>query len=248
MFERSYTTSKGQSVQFCPARRCIFLLDDYSADLGDDVKRAFYNKEYLLRIIPGGITDNLKEFNTDLHHPVKTYCRTLEMELMLEKLRRNSKSIPSPSREETMKMFDVLWTKVCAEIDTASVFKKNVITLNLDGSENHLASQKLLSLVGDDMFQFREELLISDLPTSIHALGNIMEPPVEVRRDWGANTAISPEEGMELIDGEDGDLEDLQRELQMIVDSKKEIDLMTETVDGPDADVMDATKTKKWYF
>ena len=82
-----------------------------------------------------------------------------------------------------MKMFDVLWTKVCAEIDTASVFKKNVITLNLDGSENHLASQKLLSLVGVEMFRFKKELLISHLPLSIQALNNLIDPPVGVRRD-----------------------------------------------------------------
>ena len=73
-----------------------------------------------------------------------------------------------------MKIFEASWTKVRAEIDTASAFKKNMITLNFDGSEEHLASQKLLSLVGDEMLRFREELLISDLPTSIQALNNIM--------------------------------------------------------------------------
>ena len=39
-----------------------------------------------------------------------------------------------------------------AKIDTASVFTKNMIILNFDGSEDHLASQKLLSLVRDKMF------------------------------------------------------------------------------------------------
>lgn len=44
------------------------------------------------------------------------------------------------------------------QIDTASVFNKNMITLNFDGCEDHLESQKLLSLVADEMFRFREEL------------------------------------------------------------------------------------------
>ena len=78
-----------------------------------------------------------------------------------------------------MIMFDASWTKVYAKIDTASVFKKNMIILHFDGSEDHLASGKLFSLVGDEMFLFREELLISDLPTSIQALNNIMEPEYE---------------------------------------------------------------------
>ena len=69
-----------------------------------------------------------------------------------------------------------------------------------------------------------------------------MEPPAGVRRDWGVNTTIPPDEGMELIDGEDGDLEDLQRELQMIADSEEEIDLIIETVVDHDTDAMDASK------
>ena len=86
-------------------------------------------------------------------------------------------------------------------------------------------------------------MLISDLPTSIQTLNNnIMEPPAEVRRDWVVNTTIPPDEGMVLIDGEDGDLEGLQRELQIIADSEEEIDLIIEAVVDPDTDAMDASK------
>ena len=74
-----------------------------------------------------------------------------------------------------------------------------MIILQFDGSKDHLASQKLYSLVGDRMLRSRKELLISDLPTFIQALNNTMEPPAEVQRDWGVNTAIPPEEGMEFI-------------------------------------------------
>lgn len=81
-----------------------------------------------------------------------------------------------------------------------------MIILQFDGSKDHLASQKLYSLVGDRMLRSRKELLISDLPTFIQALNNTMEPPAEVQRDWGVNTAIPPEEGTEFIDGRDGDL------------------------------------------
>ena len=81
-----------------------------------------------------------------------------------------------------------------------------MIILQFDGSKDHLASQKLYSLVGDRMLRSRKELLISDLPTFIQALNNTMEPPAEVQRDWGVNTAIPPEEATEFIDGRDGDL------------------------------------------
>ena len=110
------------------------------------------------------------------------------------------------------KCFD---TFVCTEIDAASVFKKNMKILNFDGSEEHLASQKLLNLVGGDIFRFRE-LMIFDLPTSIQALNSIIEPPVRVRRGWSVNTNVQHEEGLDLTDEEKGDLEDLQRELQLL--------------------------------
>ena len=92
------------------------------------------------------------------------------------------------------------------QIDTASVFNKNMITLNFDGCEDHLENQKLLSLVADEMFRFREELQISYLPISTQALNSITELPAEVQRDWDVNTTIPPDEGLKPIDGEDGDL------------------------------------------
>ena len=117
-----------------------------------------------------------------------------------------------------------------------------MITLNFDSSEDHLATQKLLSVLGDDMFRFKEELVISGLPTSIQALDNIMGSPAGVLRDWSLNTTIPPDEGMELIDGEDGYLEDFQKEFQMIADSEGEIDLIIEMVVNPDTDAMNVSK------
>ena len=87
-----------------------------NAHLGDHVKKALHNKGYLLRIIPGGITGDVQRNDTEFHHPVKTYYRTLKMELMLERLRQNPESFPSRSRDKKMKMFHASWTKVCAEI------------------------------------------------------------------------------------------------------------------------------------
>ena len=51
-------------------------------------------------------------------------------------------------------------------------------------------------------------------------------PPAGIRRDWYVNTTIPPDEGIELIDGEDGNIEELQRELQMIANSEEEINLI----------------------
>ena len=47
---------------------------------------------------------------------------------------------------------------------------------------------------------------------------------------------------MEPLDGEDGDLEDLQWELQMIADSEEEIVLIIETTVDPDTEANDTSK------
>ena len=169
-------------------------------------------------VMAGDVQDN----DTDFHYPLKTNYRKLEMELMLEKLRQHPEAIPSPSREEMMATFDKSWSTVCANLDAADVFKRNMITLNFDGSEDHQASQKLISLVGKEMFR----------PSSIQALNAFMEPPDRVKRNWNAVIGDAPfDEGMELIDGEYGDLEDLQRELQLIVDTEEDIDVDIMVVD-----------------
>ena len=113
-----------------------------------------------MRIILGGITGDVQGNDTNFHYPVKMHYRTLETKLMLQKPRQNAEIILSSFGDKMMKMFDVSWTKVCAEIDTASVFKENMITLSFDGSDDDLASHKLLSLVGDEILRFREKLLI----------------------------------------------------------------------------------------
>ena len=85
---------KDQLVQYSPVRRRIFLLDDYSAHIGDYVKDEF------LKIMPAAKTGDVQGNYMDFHHPDKTYYTAFEMELILVKLRRHPKSIPLPSREK----------------------------------------------------------------------------------------------------------------------------------------------------
>ena len=117
---------KGQPVQICSARRCIFLFDNHFAHVCDDIKKAFCNKAHFLRIILAGITGDVQGSDTDFHHPVKTYYRTLEMELMLKKLRQNPKSIPSPSRDKMMKMLDASLSKIVYALKLMCIHDDNL--------------------------------------------------------------------------------------------------------------------------
>ena len=45
------------------------------------------------------------------------------------------------------------------EIDTKRGFKSLFVTNALDGSEDYLVSDKLFALIGDEMVDFRKELM-----------------------------------------------------------------------------------------
>ena len=82
---------------------------------------------------------------------------------MVQLLKATPDKIPQPSRNQMMKLFDDAWKDVYGRIDNVNVFKQNMMTLAFDGSEDYLASHKLMDLVGDEMIVFREELLKTSL-------------------------------------------------------------------------------------
>ena len=77
------------------------------------------------------------------------------MKLMLEKLQKDPKTIPQPTRDEMMNMFLKSWNETCGKVNHENVkHETNMITVALDGNEDHLASKKLMDLVGTEMPEF----------------------------------------------------------------------------------------------
>ena len=68
------------------------------------------------------------------------------MKLMLEMLEKDPIKIPTPTLEQMMQIFQESWKATSANVNNRLVFKTNIITLTLDGSEDHLASTKLMNL------------------------------------------------------------------------------------------------------
>ena len=73
---------------------------------------------------------------------------------MSQQLELNPDKIPTPSGDDMMEMFRSVWKRTCTTIDNEIVFKRNMRTLKLDGSEDNLASSKLMQLVGDEMVRW----------------------------------------------------------------------------------------------
>ena len=110
-------------------------------------------------IIGGGITGDIQVNDTSYHRQAKALYRKHKMELMLEKLQRDPKKIRQPTRDEMMNMFQKSWSATCAKVNNENFFKTNMITIVLDGSEDCLASKRLMDLVGTEMLEFRKKLL-----------------------------------------------------------------------------------------
>ena len=89
-----------------------------------------------------------------------------------------------------------------------------MITISLDGNEYHLASKKLMELVGTEMLEFRKKLLESKPVSTLKKLPLQMVKPDGVRMK-GSKNQVPPDEGFELFDGDGNDLDvDYDEELE----------------------------------
>ena len=77
-------------------------------------------------------------------------------------------------------------------MDNEKAFKSLFVTNKFDGSEDHLVSNKLFQLVGQDMSKFRENLFKEDGPKNLADLIKTITPPKGVKRKKNV-------EGSELI-------------------------------------------------
>ena len=167
----------------------IYALDDYPVHLMPEIRKALYNRGYILILMGGGTIGFIQANDTDLHRFLKAFYRHEEMDLMLQRLQIDKKKVPSPKREDMVKMLLFAWREVPNNF--ADVFKKLFVTSALNGSEDHLVSDKLFALIGSEMQKFRKELTESPLPANLLAVIKNIIPPKGIRRNL---------EGSELLD------------------------------------------------
>ena len=70
---------------------------------------------------------------------------------MINKLRAEPGKVPSPSRDAMMCMLNNSWKKVCDKIDPIEALKNNFLLNALDGSEDYLVRESIISLVGEEV-------------------------------------------------------------------------------------------------
>ena len=183
----------------------IDVLDDYCVHLMPEVRQVLLKNGYILVVIGGGITGDIYINDTSCHHNLKKHYREFEMNLMLEQLNNDPNKIPSPSRDEMMRMFLKAWELL--DLDTEREFKFLFVTNALDGSEDYLVSDKLYALVGNETVKFRTELITSHSAKTLKKVIRKLIPTKEVKRKGN-------DEGIELLDCEEEEipLKELEQE------------------------------------
>ena len=154
-----------------------------------EVRKAIYERGCILVVMGGGITGFIQANDTDLHRRLKALYRHEEMDLMLKMLEKDKHKVPSRNRKEMVKILLSAWKDVPNNF--AEVFKKLFVTNALDGSEDHLVSDKLFALIGSDTQKFRKELTESPVPAKLLTVIKQLIPPKGIRRNL---------EGTELLD------------------------------------------------
>ena len=129
----------------------ICSLDDYSVYLDLSTSDALIKNEYFLIIMGGGITGDIQVNDTDLHHTLKTIYCNKESELVVDKSATDRTKIPTPTRDNVMYMLCSAWSKTTSDFDMELAFKQNAISINLDGSEDHLVKTGLFTLVMEEI-------------------------------------------------------------------------------------------------
>ena len=109
---------------------------------------------------------------------------------MLTMLEADKSKIPSPNRENMIKMSMSSWDDITT--DFSQVFKKLFVTNKLDGSEDYLVSDKLFVIIGSEMKDFRDSLVKSDVPNNLQGIAKQLIPPKGIKRNF--------EEGSEFLE------------------------------------------------
>ena len=209
---------------FTQSNYAIYTSDDYSVHITDEVRNALLAKGYILVVIGGGITGDVQCNDTHSHHLLKKNYRQLEANLMIEMLQKDSNKIPSPSTDDIMKILNDAWNSL--DVDVEEALKQNFLTSAFDGSEDYKVSEKLYSLVFEEMNDFRQKLQCPPSPKSLKDLLATITPPKGVRRK-SSTDEVPVDEGIGLFDCEGEEIEIDENEK---VDENEEFDTDDEDV------------------
>ena len=141
----------------------------------------------MLIVMGGGITGYIQANDTDLHKRKALY-REEETNLVLKMLEAGKSKILSSKRENMIKMLMSSWGAIAT--DFSQVFKKLFVTNKLDSSEDYLVSDKLFSVIGSEMKDFRDALINSDVHNNLQDVEKQLIPRKGIKKNFEEGSGL----------------------------------------------------------
>ena len=156
------------------------------------------------------ITGFIKQDDTHIHLPLKNDWNS-ECALMIEKLQANKNKIPSPMRDKMMFLLANAWS--FRTVDSTATFRSLFVANPLDGSEDHLVSEKLFRLIGTEMLSFRTKLFMQQHPKSLEGIERKLILPKGIKRKEFEGREFftdftDPEQADVISEGEESEMSD----------------------------------------
>ncbi len=124
---------------WAPGRKWrILLCDAYGPQTTDAVRRAAWQRGYVVLVHGGGQTSVTQTNDTDLHARLKQLYLELEGDEMIRQQRLQPKACPVPRKHDVIQWMAIIWNQASLHTPAVAGYKKTGITNALDGTEDHL--------------------------------------------------------------------------------------------------------------
>jgi hypothetical protein len=110
----------------------ILLVDAYSAQTTDAVRRCAWHRGYVLCVHGGGTTSILQVNDTELHQPLKTMYMEFEAADAVQQSRLRPKSCPVPRKEDCIQWMASVWNNPDFHAAVSDGFWKTGLACSLD--------------------------------------------------------------------------------------------------------------------
>ena len=87
----------------------IYVLDNYAVHIMSEIRKALWDRSYVLVLMGGGITDFIQQNDTHIHQRLKNH-RNSESALMIDKLQAKKNKVPSPTQDKNTGL-NLKWIK-----------------------------------------------------------------------------------------------------------------------------------------
>ena len=135
---------------------------------------------------------------------------------MMKMLEAEKSKIPSPNRENMIKMLMSSWDGITT--DFLHVFKKLFLTNKLGGSKNYLVSDlvfEYFSIIGNEIKDFQNTFVKSDVPNNLQGVVKQLITYKDIKRNFEEGAEFL--EYMDNLDDDEDQCNDIDKSKAMIM-------------------------------